>query len=76
MVVLQLRLKKKKKKNQASPLLHKTYMRFAKEVWEQPEALAPQIVHLISKLILDSGSSQPGIVGFNAACKAKTTGVW
>lgn len=54
-------------KSQAIPLLHKTYMRFAKEVWEQPEALAPQIVHLISKLILDSGSSQPGIAGFNAA---------
>lgn len=76
-VVLQLRFSKKKKKKSTIPLLHKTYRRFAKEGWELPEALAPQILHLISKLILDPGSSQPGVaVFFLRLPQAKATGIW
>lgn len=39
-------------------------MRFAKEGWEWPGALAPQILHFPSKLVLDSGCSKPGIAAF------------
>lgn len=54
-------------------------MRFAKKGWERPEALAPQILHLISKLILDPGSSQSGVAAFFFFLKlpqAKATGIW
>ena len=79
-VVLPTEIFLKKKKKSTIPLLHKTYMRFAKEGWERPEALAPQILHLISKLILDPGSSQSGVAAFFffffRLPQAKATGIW